>query len=380
MTQVEAPTKAAPAKAPTPRRAVESGVPDNTQFLHPLMLKNYGKWKYHDRPRPGVLHHVAHSGDELWTVKAGTQRQMDVWTIRKLCDIIDKFGEKQVRFTIRSNVEIGVSKWEKVEPLIKALESAGFPVGGTGNSVSMIAHTQGWLHCDIPGTDASGAVKSLMDDLIVEFKREEMPNRVHLSTSCCEINCGGQADIAIIVQHTKPPKINHDLVANVCERPAVVARCPVAAIRPALVNGKPSLESRREEMHLLRRLLSTVPADADQRPGALQAGDLGRWQELQRPRQADLHEDGRLGTAEQSAALAGSQRGRHADPARLQGRCALVGTHGRLDRAHRLAALLREDRTDLHQAPDRRLARLASQPERVDPYPVLMPDCTRERT
>ena len=55
-------------------------------------------------------------------------------------------------------------------------------------------------------------------------------------------NCGGQADIAIIVQHTKPPKINHDLVANVCERPAVVARCPVAAIRPAMVNGKPSLE------------------------------------------------------------------------------------------------------------------------------------------
>ncbi|HNA31170.1 MAG TPA: dissimilatory-type sulfite reductase subunit beta, partial [Thiobacillaceae bacterium] len=74
------------------------------------------------------------------------------------------------------------------------------------------------------------------------FVKCEMPNRVKLSTSCCEINCGGQADIAIIVQHTKPPKINHDLVANICERPSVVARCPVAAIRPALVNGKPSLE------------------------------------------------------------------------------------------------------------------------------------------
>ena len=51
-----------------------------------------------------------------------------------------------------------------------------------------------------------------------------------------------KADIAVIIQHTKPPKINHDLVANVCERPTVVARCPVAAIRPAMVNGKPSLE------------------------------------------------------------------------------------------------------------------------------------------
>jgi sulfite reductase beta subunit len=69
-----------------------------------------------------------------------------------------------------------------------------------------------------------------------------MPNRVRMTTSCCQINCGGQGDIAINVQYTKPPKINHDLVANVCERPAVVARCPVAAIRPAMVNGKPSLE------------------------------------------------------------------------------------------------------------------------------------------
>jgi sulfite reductase beta subunit len=224
------------------RRPVESGVPDNKQFLHPKFIKNYGNWKYHDRPRPGVLHHVSHTGDEIWSVRAGTQRQMDVFTIRKLCDIADKFAEGFVRFTIRSNIEFMVSTAAQVEPLITELEKNGFPVGGTGNSITMIAHTQGWLHCDIPGTDASGVVKALMDDLIVEFKREEMPNRVHLSTSCCEINCGGQADLAIIIQHTKPPKINHDMVANVCERPAVVARCPVAAIRPAMVNGKPSLE------------------------------------------------------------------------------------------------------------------------------------------
>ena len=105
-----------------------------------------------------------------------------------------------------------------------------------------MSHTQGWLHCDIPGTDASGVVKAMMDELIDEFKNWNMPNRVHMTTSCCQINCGGQGDIAINIQHTKPPKINHDLVSNVCERPSVVARCPVAAIRPAMVNGKPSLE------------------------------------------------------------------------------------------------------------------------------------------
>ncbi len=207
------------------------------------MLKNYGNWHYHDRPRPGVLHHVAHSGDEIWTVRAGTQRQMDVYTIRKLCDIADTYRRRACALHDPLEHRVHGRRPEQGRAADRgARRSNGFPVGGTGNSVSMIAHTQGWLHCDIPGTDASGAVKALMDDLYEEFIKEDMPNRVHLSTSCCEINCGGQADIAIIVQHTKPPKINHDLVANVCERPAVVARCPVAAIRPALVNGKPSLE------------------------------------------------------------------------------------------------------------------------------------------
>jgi len=225
-----------------PRMPDECGVPDPFPVMHPIMKANFGNWKYHDRPRPGVLHHVAHSGDEIWTVRAGTQRQMDVHSIRILCDIADKYADGYIRFTTRSNAEFMVGKEAQVTPLVEQLTKAGFPVGGTGNSVSMISHTQGWLHCDIPATDASGVAKALMDELYEEFIHEEMPNRVRLTTSCCQINCGGQGDIAINVQHTKPPKINHDLVGNICERPSVIARCPVAAIRPAMVNGKPSLE------------------------------------------------------------------------------------------------------------------------------------------
>ncbi|TVP77848.1 dissimilatory-type sulfite reductase subunit beta [Thioalkalivibrio sp.] len=224
------------------RPPIESGCPDGFQYMHPVMRRNFGAWKYHEHPRPGVLLHVSEFGEKIWTVKAGTQRILDVFTLRKLCDIGDEYADGYVRFTIRSNIEYMIDAEEKVEPLINALEEAGFIVGGTRNSVSMISHTQGWLHCDIPGTDASGVVKAMMDELIDEFRNHNMPNRVHITTSCCQINCGGQGDIAINVQHTKPPKINHDLVANVCERPSVVARCPVAAIRPALVNGKPSLE------------------------------------------------------------------------------------------------------------------------------------------
>ncbi len=224
------------------REPIESGCPDGFQYMHPTSIKNFGQWKYHTHPRPGVLMHEAYSGDRLYTVKCGTQRILDVYTLRTLCDIGDKYADGHIHFTIRSLPEFLVDDEAKIEPLIEALEDAGFVVGGTRNSVAMISHTQGWLHCDIPGTDASGVVKAMMDELIDEFRNCNMPNRVHLTTSCCQINCGGQGDIAINVQHTKPPRINHDLVANVCERPSVVARCPVAAIRPAMVNGKNSLE------------------------------------------------------------------------------------------------------------------------------------------
>ena len=228
--------------AEAPRMPEETGVPDATPFIHPIMKENYGAWKFHDCPRPGVLHHVAKSGDEIWSVRCGTQRQLDVYTIRLLADIADEFSDGYLRFTTRNNVEYLCKDESRVEPLIDRLNEEGFPVGGTGPSVTSISHTQGWMHCDIPGTDASGAVKALMDDLYEEFTKEDMPNRVKITSSCCQINCGGQGDIAINIQHTKPPKINHDLVSGVCERPSVVARCPVAAIRPAMVNGKPSLE------------------------------------------------------------------------------------------------------------------------------------------
>ena len=90
------------------RQPIESGAPDPKPYMHPTMVKNYGKWIYHSHPKPGVLFHEAESGDKIWTVKAGTQRQMDGYTIRKLADIADQFADGFVRFTTRSNIEEGV--------------------------------------------------------------------------------------------------------------------------------------------------------------------------------------------------------------------------------------------------------------------------------
>ena len=193
--------------AETPRAPIESGVPDPFPYMHPLMAKNFGTWAYHERPRPGVLCHTSKSGEKIWTVRAGTQRQMDVYTVRKLCDIADQYAEGHVRFTIRSNIEFLVADAAKVNPLIEALTSSGFPVGGTGPSVTMIAHTQGWLHCDIPGTDASGVVKALMDELHEEFIREDMPNRVHITLPVAKLTAAVKVTLRSTSNTPNPPRL-----------------------------------------------------------------------------------------------------------------------------------------------------------------------------
>ena len=220
----------------------DQGAPDYNEHLHPVMAANYGKWASHERLKPGVLKYTAESGDVLYVVRAGSPRTMSPALVHKVCDIADRYCDGFLRFTIRCNLEYSTDKEENVEQIIKACkEELGFPIGGTGPSVSNITHTQGWLHCNLPGTDAAGAVKAMMDDLIHEFENEEMPNRVHLATSCCSINCGGHADMSVVVQHHHSPRVDHEMM-GICELPKVVAICPVAAIRPAVRNGKPSLE------------------------------------------------------------------------------------------------------------------------------------------
>jgi len=55
--------------AETTARKTDIGPPHYEQFLPPVIKANYGKWAYHEIPRPGVLVHTAESGDKLYTVR-----------------------------------------------------------------------------------------------------------------------------------------------------------------------------------------------------------------------------------------------------------------------------------------------------------------------
>jgi sulfite reductase beta subunit len=230
-------------------RITDIGPRKYDEFYPPVIAKNKGKWLYHEILKPGVLVHVAESGDEIYTVRVGGARLMSVSLIREICEIADKHCDGHLRFTTRNNIEFMVDSKDKVQPLIDDLESrkfdAGsykFPVGGTGAGVTNIVHTQGWIHCHTPATDASGPVKSVMDDLFSDFQDHRLPAQLRVSLACCLNMCGAVhcSDIAILGYHRKPPLMDHEYLDKMCEIPLAIAACPTAAIKPAKVeiNGK----------------------------------------------------------------------------------------------------------------------------------------------
>ena len=190
------------------------------------------------------LLHVAETGDKVFTVRVGGARLMSTLLIREICEIADKHCDGYVRFTTRNNIEFMVDDEAKVEPLIKDLESRKFkgggfkfPVGGTGAGITNIVHTQGWIHCHTPATDASGPVKATMDVLFDDFKSMRMPAHLRVSLACCLNMCGAVhcSDIAILGYHRKPPMLDHEYLDKMCEIPLAIAACPTAAIKPAKV-------------------------------------------------------------------------------------------------------------------------------------------------
>lgn len=246
----------------TVKRVTDIGPPNYEKFLPPIIKRNYAQWRYHERIAPGVLCHTAESGEKLYTVRAGSPRLLSVTTIRMIAGLADQFCGGFVRFTSRHNIEFLLDNPDNVEPLRAALLAAGYPVGGTGASISNVVHTQGWIHCHSAATDASGIVKSVMDALYDRFTQDNLPARVRIAMACCLNMCGGVhcSDIAILGIHRKPPKIKHEIVKKVSEIPTLVASCPTGAIRPAVVGGFESVNVIEEQCMFCGNCYTVSPA------------------------------------------------------------------------------------------------------------------------
>jgi sulfite reductase beta subunit len=244
------------------KRKTDIGPPHYEKFLPPVIKQNYGKWKYHENPRPGVLVHVAESGAKVWSVRAASPRLISIETLRLFAALADEFCGGYLRFTSRNNVEFLLDSDAKIEALIGRLKQEGYPVGGTGPGITNIVHTQGWVHCHSAASDASGVVKSLMDVLFPHFERPDLPAKVRVAFACCLNMCGAvhASDIAVLAVHRKPPKIDNARLPKMCEIPSTVAACPTGAVRPATVDGKQTVQVIEEQCMFCGNCFTVCPA------------------------------------------------------------------------------------------------------------------------
>ncbi len=230
---------------PMEGRITDIGPKKYDEMFPPVIAKNFGKWVYHEILEPGMLMHVAESGDKVYTVRCAGTRTMSITAIREVCDIADKYCGGFVRWTTRNNIEFMTESLDDAKALRDDLNSrkfaAGsykFPVGGTGAGISNAVHTQGWIHCHTPATDSTGPVKVVMDELFDEFKNMRLPAPLRISLACCINMCGAVhcSDIGLVGIHRKPPMIDHNWADKLCEIPLAVAACPMAAVRPTKVD------------------------------------------------------------------------------------------------------------------------------------------------
>lgn len=232
---------------PMENRESDIGPPHYFQFMPSVIQKNYGKWIKHEIVQPGVIKYTSETGDVCFAVRCGSARLITTDLIREIAEIADKYCEGSVRWTTRNNIEFHVATEDSLRSLLDDLKgrkfpggSYKFPIGGTGASVTNIVHTQGWIHCHTPAIDASGVVKSVMDDLYEYFESHKLPAQVRIALACCLNMCGAVhcSDIAILGVHRKPPLVEDERVTGVCEIPLAVAACPLGAIKPATVEVK----------------------------------------------------------------------------------------------------------------------------------------------
>ena len=244
------------------KRITDIGPPHYEQFLPQIIKDNYGQWKYHEILKPGVMVHVSESGDKLFTVRMASPRLLSTVTIRWIADLAEKYCGGHLRWTSRHNVEFLLAEDGPIDKLIADIEKGGFMVGGIGNAISNMVHTQGWVHCHSAATDASGIVKSVMDDMSEYFKTTQLPGKLRIALACCLNMCGAVhcSDIAVLGVHRRPPRIEHDRLPKMCEIPTTVASCPTAAIRPITVEGNPSVEVLEDNCMFCANCFTVCPS------------------------------------------------------------------------------------------------------------------------
>ncbi|MEJ2423649.1 MAG: sulfite reductase, dissimilatory-type subunit alpha, partial [Candidatus Thiodiazotropha sp.] len=165
----------------------------------------------------------------------------DTNTIRKFCDIWEKYGSGLIAFHGQSgDIMFQGCTTDNVQPAFDELNEMGFDLGGAGPAVRTGMSCVGAARCENSCFDEGRTMRMLVNNALDDMHRPALPYKFKYKVSGCPNDCMNsvqRADLATIGTWRDDMKVDQEEVKKFVEARGrkyvidnVITRCPTQAL------------------------------------------------------------------------------------------------------------------------------------------------------
>lgn len=179
--------------------------------------------------------YLSNKGGETFSARVITENGVrTARQIRKLAEAAEKYGNGNLTFTTRLDVEIPGIRFENINAFKALIAEEGMMTGGTGPKVRPIVACKGTV-CIFGNIDTQGVAKKIHKRFYEGYINVKLPHKFKIAVGGCPNNCvkPDLNDVGIVGQNE--PQF---IIAKCrgCANCSIMAVCPMDACK--VVNGK----------------------------------------------------------------------------------------------------------------------------------------------
>lgn len=151
--------------------------------------------------------------------------------VKVIAEAAEKYGNGDVEFTSRMNVEVRGIHFEDIEPFRAYIAQAGLQTGGTGPLVRPIVSCKGTT-CQYGLYDTFGLSEKIYERFYLGYRGVKLPHKFKIATGGCPNNCvkPDLNDLGVVGQMV--PAFDAEKCKG-CKACKIEKTCPVAAAKVA---------------------------------------------------------------------------------------------------------------------------------------------------
>ncbi|MEO5336737.1 MAG: dissimilatory-type sulfite reductase subunit alpha [Magnetospirillum sp. WYHS-4] len=165
----------------------------------------------------------------------------DTKTLRKFCDIWEKYGSGLIAFHGQSgDIMFQGCRSENVQPAFDEFNEMGFDLGGAGPAVRTSTSCVGAARCEMSCYDEQKALRECINSTLDDMHRPALPYKFKFKFSGCANDCSNaihRADMAVIGTWADDMQVDQAEVKNYVKKlgrkgiiDQVISMCPTRAL------------------------------------------------------------------------------------------------------------------------------------------------------